>query len=1699
MVSLLFRVEWSLLLTPSQSTFKALNVEYDDEIDEEPDNTKEVQIEEALKIYANALKYHSQGQRTLQEAGEAYDELFKSEILTYPESLSEYKRSELYGHTDQETIFEDVPQFEAVALSGESGPSTLPQILHLSHKNRGQYYLDLLESELQQDAESNTPRYRSNASQALEDFVNSLDKDDDDVDLWRRAAKVSDVLGSARIARFCLEGALDGDEQATDDVLGMANVETGMASEDLTILGAKLEDELSIRQTVTKKPLPLAWKKSLKLYPFLPALLPRPETTSVLDVHGEASNVFEVSEPSWSALGQAVLDQIRREDSGSAIPKAGVTWRVTIPNIQDASLKSVTNPASTINGSSEKLDSTMTDTAGPTEPAATEPNDGIEKAAADNSTLQPLSLPVRKRSTDAANLSENADGEKNAAKRPRTRKSLAVDEGQKGIEGTDYDFQIQSSIQADQWLFATMTGIVRKLGVEGFGMPEALRALISSEPVPGAPRQEDLEQLPLRHVVRDFYACIQSWNSSKSRVLNEAPVHAESITASSEAQEIGLVAFLESSNPSRQSVQTSIPPTTLTQLIEQVDNQKCTARDVACLWLKSLLCTAGSAERASYQMHNWDHALKQVVLQMLDILNDELAEEVQCLVDACLDAGNIHTYDLAENNPSITLQNVELAQSIFELNLEVYTAHSNATSRTSEALRSLEKHRLDVWAELAREALNLCLSTFNQEKQEESALEVLKIRHLWASVFHMAKADGTGRDYLIACLEALKRDAIDRGNIIVQLPNNVIVPELSIAAAEREISKLGTMDFFLGIFNREGKAPVDLIEDLEPLLEHSLLPLNDAVEDDATSNTSVTATTSNLTSASQDLLRFFDKANVSLRHLLWQRLRDAYQTIDYAPKVLSINLRIIEILMKAFRSTDYSLKNSEEREVLLLEWLRECSTLLKEILRTTEEHSNPFECIDMPHLRSSIDAVADLWNVLYTVALYDDYSIAGGKGGSNRNPFRFYPLDGFHSASVKFHDMQIETAVLIYKLIREGMHQVPEAFEDSVDDRMVLLRHTHYHWGVRKLCKASDMLYLKYMKDELMILGQPTKQVSDDLAQVLYDLYDLFTFSSTWEKWEHGCDPDYFDKDTALQILPFVMDKAEGLSIKDLLKSDLAKTIEKVNSTLGQIRTSLSATRNRKLLNTYLKSPLRPLELFRSLEGIEEMSAVPIPAEEAIVASKGWYFLRGQMIMSKINAQRSKGTQIPEDDIQSAIGFFLQDLEYDPEHWETWFRLGQAYDALLEQQVLYSAESLNNDQEEIQITQRAAIHAYAAAVSAVMRKPEILEDITTQLAELYSDFGTRIYASSRPPFAMGAFSLHDTSQRHCYKTGAGHHVLNAYSPVDPLTAYRLASNLFTRATKLKPDNWLNHFMLAKCLWKIHIAYDSVVTDHPPTAVQDALMRSIETLPALKRADRQEPILDSIFRAVFIAHKMVLHEDLSEAEASAMITDILKTQNQFELTRTPDPTKFPSWSLYMLDVFRLLRSADKKSWHHRIVNRTAELIYRISDDHQTSAELAKDYLVDQHVYNKAYTITIWKPENERPGRHWVYMTKYASFVAHIFEETNNLEGMEILARRIRKKPNEYYEHVALWEEIVGLHLKVSYLTSLISIQHYTNTPSPSFIAATPACPMASPTSSSSTSRSTTLAPKPSSLTNGPSTHLPPTHSKTSCAKPPNSRN
>ncbi|KAK3061193.1 hypothetical protein LTS18_006814, partial [Coniosporium uncinatum] len=248
-----------------QSGFVALNIEYDNVSDEDIDNTKEIQIEEALKLYQTALKYHSEGPQAYGATIDAYNKLLNSEIFSYPEARSEHERAEQYDGPEYEDFWHDGLDAgpSQLVLPTEGTPSTLPQLVHLAYKNHGQFLMELLQHQIKDRLANLTEQQVSVTAKEVADaskiplgcFSEALDKDEDDVDLWSRSAAVAGFAGSGRIARFCLEAVLDGDEEALKGSAPFAGLEEGLAVQQLRDLVLTIKDDLALITAPLAKPI----------------------------------------------------------------------------------------------------------------------------------------------------------------------------------------------------------------------------------------------------------------------------------------------------------------------------------------------------------------------------------------------------------------------------------------------------------------------------------------------------------------------------------------------------------------------------------------------------------------------------------------------------------------------------------------------------------------------------------------------------------------------------------------------------------------------------------------------------------------------------------------------------------------------------------------------------------------------------------------------------------------------------------------------------------------------------------------------------------------------------------------------------------------------------------------------------------------------------------------------------------------------------------------------------------------------------------------------------------------------------------------------------------------------------------------------------------------------------------------------------
>ena len=1439
------------------SSWVALNIEPDEAVEEEVDDTKEIQIEEALKLYQNALKLHSQGPQFHAQTAEAYDALLNSEIFKYPESISDYKRIALQDSEVEPQPLDFAEATEAAEAIGETGindstSSTLLQTIYLSYKNHGQYLLDSLQSVRQSVSDSPDAAHdiavktthRSRA--AIASFAEALERDDTDLNLWRQSARLSSALHSYRLVRYCLESVLTDDENRLEVRTEQLGLEETIAEERLREALRTLDDRLAISQVPVKKPkkaLIKFLKRQADPYPYLPALpehLENAEPSKKPLALKAPRHVIKPSSPTWAAVGKEILQTLVDQDDNSIEIGPGASVNIELPiNVKEQEMttgedvqpvnesQKPQDEEHTETQSTEKPDVIMSDTQQhasksqepesateptedqasneqpadqqPTEPqddqSAQQPEDSNQQETAAADELDSKSANgYRKRSSASAANDEHAENMRAKSRRTRARESN-VDSSLQGDEvafdqSKYYEDRLEMYVHADGWLFGTADSFLSKIGIEELGTSDDLRKHMplvndTNGPVKSV---EDVESL----LAQDLGSVINNWNDKKAKVLSEGDSFSNLHDIQSMSKS-GLAIFLEHSKKSTRKTETNeilSGGENLPVFLKPINDGWTPLHEVVFSWLKGILMPEygkysvyddtphevnWSAMESTYTSLQWPESLKETVVQILqredEYVYNRTSESVTDFDNQVLhqSSGSPVKYNLGH------FSQLEMIQAIFELHLDNYTLINNPNSEVDQPTRLLQWDRVSRWSMLARNSL----SHFVDNSATGECQKIL-LRHLWASTFHSNMAPDVQREHILLCLQDLKHILERLGNPVITLINNAAMPELSSEAIDREVSKLKSMDFFVKIFNPESEDPVDIIETIEPLLEPSSIEYSTNGDSEPDSHDPA-----HPASDIHEMGSFLDRGDATLRLFLWRRLQEAYKAIDYSPKVISCYLRSIETIVKELWSSSYVDDSIEQRQPTLVRWLKSLDSILSKLVtHALREPEKAYECIDMDHLRTSLSAVVRLLKLLHSFMLYEDSVRVGQVSAPEFRSSLAKSLEGFRE---RLREMEVRCWILQYTLFREAIAQNKELFTTPNEDRIDYLRAVHYALGIRKMCRRSHKEFLKLMKSELYTIE--TKEDLDlEICQIFYDLhgYRLINHDIIMD---HGCPSERIDRTTAIMMIDLVMRQAMKVNIKDLSKSDLKTTIDKMQQAIGSYKPSTPLVYNKRIMIAYLKSPINPAELFRAARGVEDLPLMPVTAESAIIAQKGWYFLLGYAALTRWRSQK-RLAPVGTSELDDAIGHFRQDLENRSGRWETWYRLAQTYDSKLEEGITWSAEKINNNQTELAALQRYAIHCYAMAIAMASRTAEPTPETRVTLSELYTDFGTRMYSSTRQPLSMGAFSLADFPRHYSNEESQQMYKGEPFKEMRLYSAWNFAGHLLKRAIVDKPKNWM---------------------------------------------------------------------------------------------------------------------------------------------------------------------------------------------------------------------------------------------------------------------------------------------------------------------
>ncbi|KAL8688457.1 MAG: hypothetical protein Q9218_005638 [Villophora microphyllina] len=1689
------------------SAFTALNIEPESDSEDEIDDSKEIQIEEALKLYQNALKFHSQGPQSFDEAEEAYDALFRSEVFTYFESLSEEQRVEIYGEDSEP--WSSSNEGPSVEPNADGSPSTLPQILYLAYKNRGHFILDRLkhgqlakrtqEPSATEDTDDGEPTSKTIAS-SLRLLAEALNRDETDLELWRQVSRVAESLGSTRIARFCLEAVLNEDDASTDtwpESLGLQGI---FATEKLGKLIRLLGDDTSecATEPLTRKQQHIiqSFKAHLDPLPYLPTPPPEPLIANCTDqgLPNQTERVeIEVPLRTWASCGKAILLQLQKEAQGQISLGSGASYSLLLPlngpMDQSPSVGNVTadhfgdSPTTVVShGAKAKARPDVKSEADQTKPqnldnilqsysesGMTRLHSNTDDLPQDTNSLnQPIAeadveqalgqaanpehhetrtmtLPNRKRSNEAAELDEGEDAGRSKSKRIKARTSVEEPGPRKDPLAKQLEQWQQGEFRyldhIDEQAFEHASNMLATLGITAVASVREPKAdvLLIAGPQADKDERAAVSSKEGDTLSRDLMVTLRTWTTYMSDVFLHGTGVDDPISGTAATQNSGLLVFLEQSNirPRDDPLRAMLTGSRgLDAFAEHIRQDWMPLDQLALAWIKALLgdetFILGTQDHdisTTYDALLWPDNLKETIVQLLvkedEFFFETFSKEVESLMESQSTIGD--RLEGAVHSLTKTIQN------IFELHLDIYGRITNPSSEVDLETRAGQRDRLQRWAALSHQALS-----WNGVLHLDAApSNVLLIRFLWAYAVLSDLCEICSRDLVILYFQDLKRELKEIGCPIIEIQNNAVMPEVSVDATEKQISRLTTMDFFISVFNPEKDDPIALIESLEPILEKSVqqarrsvaAPLkghlgNGASESDVTDDLDEGQANSELVASTEphlkEMLQFLEKASLPMQLMLWRRLIDAYSVIQYPPRILLCYLRCIGLIVGYLRSPQYKEQNDGKRQKELLRWLRSLDDLLRWTIGLALTDVKSLDCMDEANLHEAMSYLASLQYILHSYVAWDDLI---------RTALREPPKQPNNSSSTaysnamdKFRDMVVKTWTLQYVLLRESAAQMTTEMSTDAEatnrNLIQYLKLTHRALGARTYCNLSNKILVRLTKHELSRIDN---FVDSELeaAQIILDLYGLKICPGSKEIDDHGCVAENLDRQDAIEIMDRVLIQANRLHIKDLIKSELKTAIEKMQQVIKvpKITPSSPLKCNQDIINQFLSSPINPLDLYRSLRGIGELHFRTVTSESHQIAQKGWFFLHGYMALCKFRSQ--KWTSLaPTTDLDVAMVFLRHELDQGLDRWETWYRLAQVYDAKIEADTTWSADELNNAPEGLVTLQRNAIHCYSMAVAAAERCEDPSFDMFQKLADLYSDFGIRIYSSSRQPFSMEAFSV-EKFMKHFSSLRQGMYQGQPFKPVNLYGAWKYAATLLHRSLVHKPDSWVTWYMLGKSVWKMHNCHESVLCGDVRQGHQLAIIAfktAIEKLPSNRdnRHPEKDPILEPHYKLVSIVHKSVSSEKVGVETGCEILESTPYAR------RVPPVQDLDDWEGYILHVLKVLRSADKANWHHRMVLRAARTIYDGSPNDRLSTLGAKSELTQQ-IFTKTMTIQVWKPEHERTGRHFVYTSRYVQFFLRLLFELKDRASIEALGRQVRKKPGKFFQHGYLWHEFCMTHL------------------------------------------------------------------------------
>lgn len=586
--------------------------------------------------------------------------------------------------------------------------------------------------------------------------------------------------------------------------------------------------------------------------------------------------------------------------------------------------------------------------------------------------------------------------------------------------------------------------------------------------------------------------------------------------------------------------------------------------------------------------------------------------------------------------------------------------------------------------------------------------------------------------------------------------------------------------------------------------------------------------------------------------------------------------------------------------------------------------------------------------------------------------------------------VRLESLLIIYVNNLELSSSDPQMIRD-------LVALTHEQLGGRRMCDCSNGLYLRLIQDLLLEIGP--KKFGQDVAQTLLCRFHCSLAINGVSPEDHATkSTEKFDKNTAMTVIKFVLPICfEKNPISNPMKSDVRSLVDMLYEEIGDpnIDTDIDARKGQEVLEFFLDSTsLSPRFMKNAFHGLMDVSFRSPDDPESPkkqVADLGLYFLQGNIIFTTYKI-RKKSMQIRAVELEHVITLLQNDLLFCPWRAESWFLLGQVYGYFVQDELTWTADKLQSDEKKVGPAnlQRKSLLCYFMAINQCARTSDRF-DYKPMVSQLMESFSKELFNACTPPMSMHAFKV--TKNPRFVNDGSGGEFVSVEreSIASRRICLKILQQVLHLAIRASPREWSNIYILSKVQRKVKL---------DPTVVIETLLTSCE---AVTKANNG--VIEPRYKLCSILFKFVKDHSITIEYAAKCLHE------EFPIV---DVTAIHSEEDFNDTILRCLReiiSQDKKRWQHKPRYRLAKILKDYKNDAEGALEEMSS-MISPKSSGKSL-VQIWKPDFERPGKHFCYTYQYACFYMETSIKTKNLSNLFFMMPKLKKSNSIMINTLGAW--------------------------------------------------------------------------------------